>query len=257
MSGWIKVEKALLSDARFRRLVRNFDDCNAPELHTQRRVTLLLGALVQLWLQADEHIRDDDTMRATSDDIDHLVGIKHFADQMPADWLQIIDSDNVHLPDFLEHNGSSAKKRALTQKRVENYRSKVNGNASALHDPPPRNAIALPDQTRPDHTRPHRKTQSDNSRATRLPEDWQPSEELREYARALKLVPDRVLLDFREYWLAAPGERGRKARWDLTWRTWCRKNADRLTGADAPRRKTRFEQLTEGLVNPNEPDPLA
>ena len=41
-------------------------------LHYRRKtaVTLVLGALSQLWLYADEHIRDDNTIRASVDDID-------------------------------------------------------------------------------------------------------------------------------------------------------------------------------------------
>jgi hypothetical protein len=28
---------------------------------------------------------------------------------------------------------------------------------------------------------------------------------------------------FRDYWLAVPGARGRKADWGATWRNWCRR----------------------------------
>jgi hypothetical protein len=151
MSGWIKVEKSILSDIRFRRMVREY--CNACALHEYTAVTHLLGALTQLWIYADEHIRDDDTMRGTFNEIDDFIGIKGFCDLMPRDWLVIVDSDNVQLPDWLTHNGSIAKKRALTQQRVERYRNKPNGNASPLHDSISSNAQALPDQTRLSHPR--------------------------------------------------------------------------------------------------------
>ena len=158
MSGWIKIEKALLSDVRFKRTLKRLAPfCNAHTLPATTTETLLLGALAKLWLQADEHIRDDDTMRSAVDDIDDLIGIEDFCSFLPADWFQIVDPDNVHLPDFLAHNGSIAKKRALTQQRVARHRAQANCNASALQVNGSGNADALPDQTRPDQTKPDQK----------------------------------------------------------------------------------------------------
>lgn len=65
---------------------------------------------------------------------------------------------------------------------------------------------------------------------SRLPADWRPDEELRQYAKAQgfdERTIDRIAEDFRDYWVAQAGARGVKADWPATWRTWCRKERDR------------------------------
>lgn len=74
----------------------------------------------------------------------------------------------------------------------------------------------------------------------RLPADFDPGEEGRQYARKHGLNPDAVMEAFRDYWTAAPGSRGRKSDWQATWRTWCRKDAEQRggkAGAAAPRKR--------------------
>lgn len=136
MSGWIKWEKDLESDPRVLRMARELKrSCNALAFSP---VTLVCGGLVKLWSYADTHIRDDDTLDLGSTELDELIGIPGFCDLMPTDWLRKIDENTVELPGFLDHNGVEAKKKALTQKRVENHR-KRNSVTGALTD-------TLPDQ---------------------------------------------------------------------------------------------------------------
>lgn len=61
----------------------------------------------------------------------------------------------------------------------------------------------------------------------RLPADWHPSVELEGFAVGLGLNADAVAAQFRDYWHAAPGAKGRKADWAATWRNWCRREAER------------------------------
>lgn len=228
MSGWIKVEKAVLSDIRFKRMVREW--CNDGALHESTAVTQLLGALTQLWLYADEHIRDDDTMRGTVDDINGFVGLQNFCQLLPPDWFVVVDADNVQLPDWLAHNGSLAKKRAMTQLRVAKHRTKANGNAPSLHIATHGNAHALPDQTRPDQTIQDQTKQkkegmqgeSSAARSTRIPPMFGMTPERRAYAEAQGLNALAVMEAFVDYWTAASGAKARKNDWDATWRTWCR-----------------------------------
>ena len=74
-------------------------------------------------------------------------------------------------------------------------------------------------------------------RATRLPDDWQPSQADIDFAleeglddRHIQRTADR----FRDHWHAAPGERGRKLDWSATWRNWVRKDADDARRDRAP-----------------------
>ena len=63
-------------------------------------------------------------------------------------------------------------------------------------------------------------------RASRLPDDWEPSQELRTWTVGQGLRGAnawRELEKFRDYWVAKPGASGRKLDWDATWRNWVRK----------------------------------
>lgn len=149
MSAWIKLEKDVRDDPRFLRMVRTYV--------TQQRctgkygATLLLGCLAQLWMYADSHVREDDTLDLGADEIDELVGVEGFTKLMPEDWLEILDAHSVKMPGFHEHNGTEARKKALTAKRVARHRIRTvtqqrsDGICSS-------NASALPDQTRLDQT---------------------------------------------------------------------------------------------------------
>lgn len=64
-------------------------------------------------------------------------------------------------------------------------------------------------------------------RGSRLPPDWSPDPELRDFASGLGLSPDRVAANFRDYWHAKPGKDAVKLDWPATWRGWCRREAER------------------------------
>lgn len=149
MSGWIRIEKSLETDPRVLRAAKNLaasiPACNAGALHP---VTLVVGGLARLWMYADSHAREDDTLDLGFAELDELLGIPGFCRALPECWLREVSEGSVELPGFQEHNGVEARKRALTQKRVSRHRS-----AQALQPSETRNAAALPDQTRPDQTK--------------------------------------------------------------------------------------------------------
>ena len=74
---------------------------------------------------------------------------------------------------------------------------------------------------------PQPKKSTASKRGHRLPDDWQPSQELIDYATERNLDPQREAEDFRDYWHSKPGAGGVKLDWNATWRTWCRRSADR------------------------------
>lgn len=135
MSGWIKLEKDLLTDPRVIRMGAKL--CNGTAL---RGVTVVLGGLAHLWMLADTHIGNDDIIPLGADEINDVIGIGGFCQLLPQDWLQVIDSDHVKLPGFHTHNGTIAKERAQTAKRVQKHRNI--SNAAPLQA---RNARPLPD----------------------------------------------------------------------------------------------------------------
>jgi hypothetical protein len=59
-------------------------------------------------------------------------------------------------------------------------------------------------------------------RGARLAPDWCPSGADRTFAARLGLDADRIAAEFRDYWHAVPGARGRKLDWAATFRNRCR-----------------------------------
>lgn len=74
-----------------------------------------------------------------------------------------------------------------------------------------------------------KKERQDGRRGMRLPDGWQPSEAVREWARsefpAVSL--DDALAEFVDYWRSIPGVRGRKLDWNATFRNRVRELAGR------------------------------
>ena len=67
-------------------------------------------------------------------------------------------------------------------------------------------------------------TKKSEKRATRLPDDWELPDEYAQWCREKRpdLNPYKVADQFKDYWIAQPGARSRKADWFATWRNWCR-----------------------------------
>lgn len=68
----------------------------------------------------------------------------------------------------------------------------------------------------------------DDSRGTRLPEDFRVDDAMKAwFAEHCEGVdgPGETA-KFRDYWRAQPGQRGRRADWPATWRNWMRKAAE-------------------------------
>jgi uncharacterized protein YdaU (DUF1376 family) len=98
---------------------------------------------------------------------------------------------------------------------------------------------------RPTDVQPNKKQETVNSRerakrGTRLPEDWEPTEEQVAFCRSERpdLNPKSTADRFRDYWIAQPGARGVKTDWDATWRNWVRnENAAKVKPAAEPMRR--------------------
>ncbi|OEZ70782.1 hypothetical protein JAB5_28020 [Janthinobacterium sp. HH103] len=89
--------------------------------------------------------------------------------------------------------------------------------------------------------------------ASRLPADWSASADDIEFCKAERpdLVPTQTEQRFRDYWIAQPGVKGRKADWPATWRNWVR-NERAPHGASAGR-PAKFDPTA--FVNRGRPQP--
>jgi hypothetical protein len=131
MAGeWIKMRTNLMSDPRVSQLC---------DITDASKITIV-GALYWLWAAADEHTDDGLMPGLSTKAIDRETGVKGFgAALVGIGWL--VDSpEGVCLIRFEEHNGTSAKSRAMTAKRVSNYR----GNAPVTPAPLQNFESALP-----------------------------------------------------------------------------------------------------------------
>jgi hypothetical protein len=73
------------------------------------------------------------------------------------------------------------------------------------------------------------------AKAARIRQDWSPSPSDRAFASELGLDAVALADEFRDYWVAVPGSKGRKLDWPATWRNHCRRRATRQSGRSPPR----------------------
>ncbi len=114
MAGdWIKMRGNLWDDPRVSSLC---DIANCSE-------ATAIGGLYWLWATADQHSEDGVLPGLSLRSIDRKTGITGFGQAMvDIGWLAD-HPEGVRIVRFDEHNGSSAKKRCQTAKRVANFKS--------------------------------------------------------------------------------------------------------------------------------------
>jgi hypothetical protein len=132
MAGdWIKMRSNIDHDWR---VVRMAELLGLPELH-------IVGCLWKVWSWADQNTVDGNAICVTDVTLERYTGVTGFAYAMrQVGWLKG-ENGALCLPNFLEHNGQTAKKRAQTQVRVAKHR-----NASSV-------TKALPEKRRAEKKR--------------------------------------------------------------------------------------------------------
>lgn len=125
MSGWIKMGTGLGSH---------------PKVKTMRRALKadrlrVIGGLWAVWCVFDEHSASGRLDGYTLDDMDEEIGWRGFSAAMrDIGWL-IEDADGLEAPDYEQHNGPNAKRRALDSSRKG--KSRASGSADEPDDDPP------------------------------------------------------------------------------------------------------------------------
>jgi hypothetical protein len=128
---WIKMRSNIDHDWR---VVRMAELLGLPELH-------IVGCLWKVWSWADQNTVDGNAICVTDVTLERYTGVTGFAYAMrQVGWLKG-ENGALCLPNFLEHNGQTAKKRAQTQVRVAKHR-----NASSV-------TKALPEKRREEKKR--------------------------------------------------------------------------------------------------------
>ncbi len=117
MAGdWIKFECATL---------------NKPEVammsaRLERDPDEIIGKLLRWWHWLDENTENGNAVSVTKAFIDRITFCEGFANALcQVSWLEGRDG-RFSVPNFDRHNGETAKKRALSQKRTQKHRAKCN-----------------------------------------------------------------------------------------------------------------------------------
>ena len=99
---------------------------------------LTVGKLLKVWRWFDLHSVDGNASSVTLALLDRLIGVTGLSQAMvDVGWLEVSDN-GLTLPNFENHNGKTAKDRALTAKRASNYRSNDKSNAASVTTALPR-----------------------------------------------------------------------------------------------------------------------
>ena len=99
---------------------------------------LTVGKLFRLWRWFDQHTTDGNAVGVTSALLDRQVGVTGFIDAVASvGWLEVT-SNGIRLSKFEKHNGSSAKSRAQTAKRVASHKTNAKTNADTVTGALPR-----------------------------------------------------------------------------------------------------------------------
>lgn len=125
MAGdWIKMRSNLWDDPRIACLVEITDSTEAA----------VIGGLYWLWATADQHSEDGVMPGMTPRTIDRKTAVPGLgAALVTIGWIED-HPEGLHIVRFDEHNGTSAKKRAVTAKRVANHRGNADVTPEALQE---------------------------------------------------------------------------------------------------------------------------
>jgi len=153
MAGdWIKMRCNLDTDWRVIQIACQLE---MSELH-------VVGCLWKLWTWADQNTADGNAVSVTDVTLDRFTGVTGFASSMRnVGWLTG-ENYQITFPNFVEHNGSTAKKRAKTQQRVTKHR-----NARSVTDV---TLKALPEKRREEKSITHTHTEENVVQKLDLPE---------------------------------------------------------------------------------------
>ena len=91
-----------------------------------------------------------------------------------------------------------------------------------------------------------KREKKEQQRGTRLPAGLVLSDDWKDFCEQERkdLSPQKVFAEFRDYWIAQPGQKGVKLDWDATWRNWVRRQT-------AP--KQSFDQQAADVVRSTVP----
>jgi hypothetical protein len=96
----------------------------------------VLGAAIRVWIWADQQSRDGNALSVTQSSLDRIARVTGFgAAMVETGWL-VVGDRQIEIPNFIRHNGQSAKQRALTARRAAACRSRKRNGVSVTNRAP-------------------------------------------------------------------------------------------------------------------------
>ena len=192
MAGdWIKVRCDLQTHPKVVRIL------SAMRLHEVQDTTdkfRVIGGLHAVWTVFDQHSTDGRLTGYTPEIMDHVIGWDGFsAAMMAVDWLARDDDGALVMPDFIEHNGKSGKRRAEDQKRKRDSRRASEDCPQSVRNPSAEN------RTREEKRREEKKEDKKPIGASGDAPAYPPEFEELWQARARRSGPDSKKAAFKAY----------------------------------------------------------
>ena len=199
-----------------------FRNADLVELPVETRL-LFIG----LWGLADREGRIDDRPKqikmevypADSFDVDSM--LNQLQDAGFIERYEANGNKYIQVANFAKHQNPHRDEKASTIPAPCKHHASTVQNGLI-----PESLLLNPDVLNPEqNSAPEkREPKKNHAPATRLPADWTPSVDDLAFCNANRpdLNTGTVADSFRDYWIAAPGAKGRKADWPATWRNWVR-----------------------------------
>jgi hypothetical protein len=201
----------------------------------------VVGKLIRVWQWFDKHTVDGNALGVSFALVDRITGVIGFGEAMMfSAWLEQKDKMLV-MPHFDRHTSSSAKKRALTAKRVANFEQKTNAKANATTNAANVSG-ALPREEK--NISITNVIDKGANRAKKLPDDFLPNEWHIVYALQNKLNLEEQFAQFADYHKA----RGSTMKdWNAALRTWLRNATQyrKTSPSDKPGKPNYFDHLQD------------
>lgn len=89
---------------------------------------ITVGRLFRLWRWFDQQTTDGNAHGVTQALLDRVIGVTGFCEAVQSVGWLVVNEGGISLPNFDRHNGSTAKNRAQTAKRVAKYRVSPSGD---------------------------------------------------------------------------------------------------------------------------------
>ena len=159
----------------------------------------------------------------------------------------VLTSDGTYVQDrilqeLLEYQAKADTNKRIAIDREMKRKENSTNRAQVVNEPPP---------NQEPRTINHKPLKSKAlAPATRLPKDWQMSQEDFDFAMKInpRASPASIADNFRDYWIAKAGKDALKTDWAATWRNWVRRQnpAPSKQGYESAADKTR--KTIEGLT---------